>query len=349
MDKVLIDIEVINGIINAYNRAKNQTRIFGMILGTKKNNIYHIYDIIYGFIFEEGEDKKTHKKDYVRLNEDNLNSIINSYTHKFDIVSQPKINAKLSKEKEISFRSHDNLMILGGFATDKELFDDLHQFYTTIELINNKTFKIINSLILLVDPNHKDEKVLNYGVQAFLWEMKSIKIKTEIKRLLAFKQIETEVIQNLNTVNLLNTIFNEKTPELTLYNLDIDKNEKKTTSQLLFTSEDKDKEEIKEEDNEKKNLIYFKNKIKQSLDYLDVIEKFLEEKVNKNEPGSQNNEDEVLDKIASMVSKLEPILNNEEILCMLSNEIHKNDNVNSLINLLQVQLNLSERIHTLIN
>ena len=349
MDKVKIDIEVVNGIINAYNRSKNQTRIFGIILGTKKNNIYHICDVLYGFIFEEGEDKKTQKKTYVRLNEDNLNSILKSYTHKFNVISQPKINEKLSKDKDISFLSYDNLMILGGFATDKELFNDLHQLYTTIEQINNKTFKILNSLLLLVDPNNKDDDALKYGIKTFIWEIKSIKIKKEVKRLLTFSQIENEVIQNLNAVNLLNSIFNEKNPYIKLYNLDIDKNEKKTTSQLLFSSDDKNKEEIKVEDNEKKSALYFKNKVKQSLDCLEVIEKFLEENINKNGTDSKDNESEVLDQIATMVSKLEPILNSDEILSKLSNEIHKNDNVNSLVNLLQVQLNLSDRIHTLIN
>ena len=99
MDKVLIDVEVVKGIIKAYNRTKNQTRIFGIILGTKKDNLYHISEVIYGFIFEEGENKETHKKTYVRLNEDNLNSILNSYTHKFKLFPPQKVNEKASKEK----------------------------------------------------------------------------------------------------------------------------------------------------------------------------------------------------------------------------------------------------------
>ncbi len=220
MDKALIDIEVINGIIKAYNRTKNQTRIFGIILGTKKDTIYHISDIIYGFIFEEGEDQKTHKKEYVRINEENLNSILNSYTNKFNLFSQQKINEKTSKEKAMTFLSNDNLMILGGFATDKELFDDLQYLYSTIQQINNKTFKILNSLILLVDPNHKDNKVLNYGVKTYIWDMKSIKINTKTNRLLTFKQIENQINENINTVNLLNNIFNDKiNPELILFNI----------------------------------------------------------------------------------------------------------------------------------
>ena len=346
MDKVLIDIEVVNGIIKAYNRTKNQTRIFGIVLGTKNGRTYHISDVIYGFIFEEGENKKTHKKEYIRLNEDNLNSILNSYTQKFQLISQQKVNEKLSKEKEKTFLMNDNLMILGGFATDKDIFSDLHKLYASIENINNNTFKILNSLIILVDPNHRSDKVLEYGVKAYTWEMKSIKINTEVTRLLSFNQIDNEVIQDLNTLNLLNTVFSDKVnPEIKLYNTEIDKKEKKTTTELLFSP---DSTEEKSNDNyEKNNLLFVKNKVKQSVDYLDVIQKFLEEKVNKKDKDDKDSE--VLDKISNIVSKLEPLLENEEIINVLSTELNKNSNINSLTHLLEVQLNLSEKIHSLIN
>ena len=351
MDKALIDIEVINRIIKAYNRTKNQTRIFGIILGTKKDKIYHIKDIIYGFIFEEGEDKKTQKKNYVRINEDSLNSILNSYSNKFNLLSQQKINEKSSKEKDITSRSNENLIILGGFATDKELFNDLHNLYSTIQQINNTTFKILNSLILLVDPNYKDDKALKYGIKTYLWEIKYIKIKTEINRLFTFRQIENEVIENLNSVQLLNSIFNEKiNPELKLFNINIEKNDKKTINELFFSEEGKNKEETNVNDYEKSNIVYIKNKVKQSLEFLELIEKFLEENTNiKSEGEEANREAVVLDKISYIVSKLDPIFENVEIINILSNEIKKNDNINSLTQLLQVQLNLSDKIHSLIN
>ena len=351
MDKALIDIEVINRIIKAYNRTKNQTRIFGIILGSKKDKIYYISDIIYGFIFEEGEDQKTQKKNYVRINEDSLNSILNSYSNKFNLLSQQKMNEKSSKEKDITFLSIENLMILGGFATDKELFNDLQNLYSTIQQINNTTFKILNSLILLVDPNYKDNKALKYGIKTYLWEIKYIKIKTEINRLFTFRQIENEVIENLNSVQLLNSIFNEKiNPELKLFNINIEKNDKKTINELFFSEEEKNKEEINVNDYEKNDLVYIKNKVKQSIGLLELIEKFLEENANKKTEGKEaDSEAEVLDKISNIVSKLEPIFENDEILNIISNEIKKNNNVNSLTQLLQVQLNLSDKIHSLIN
>ena len=154
-----------------------------------------------------------------------------------------------------------------------------------------------------------------------------------------------EVIQDLNTLHLLSTVFSDKVnPEINLYNTEIDKKEKKTTTELLFTSEEK---EEKSTDDEKNNLLFIKNKVKQSVDYLDVIEKFLEEKVSKK--SGDDKDAEVLDKISNIVSKLEPLLENEEIINVLSTELNKNNNINSLTNLLEVQLNLSEKIHSLIN
>ena len=350
MDKVLIDIEVVNKIIKAYNRTKNQSRIFGIILGSQKDKIFHITDIIYGFIFEEGEEQKTQKKNYVRINEDNLNSIFNSYYNKLNLLTQQKINEKVSQEKIVTFLSKDNLMILGGFATDKELFSDLHHLYSTIQQINNSNFKILNSLILLVDPNHKDEKVLNYGVKTYIWEMKAIKINTEVKRLLTFKQIESKIIENINTANLLNTIFNNRiNPELKIFNIEIDKYDKKSIFELLFASEEKRKEEIKTNEKEKNNLVYIKSKIEQSLDILEIIENFLEENVKKKFGASEaDKEAEILDKVSKIIFGLEPIIENEELINMISNEAHNNNNINSLTQLLEIQLKLSEKIHRLI-
>lgn len=54
MDKVLIDIEVVNGIIKAYNRTKNQTRIFGIVLGTKMET-HIIYQMSYTVLFLKKE------------------------------------------------------------------------------------------------------------------------------------------------------------------------------------------------------------------------------------------------------------------------------------------------------
>ena len=48
MDKVLVNTNVIQGIISAYHNAdQDQTRIYGILLGSKKDNIYHLTDAVY--------------------------------------------------------------------------------------------------------------------------------------------------------------------------------------------------------------------------------------------------------------------------------------------------------------
>ena len=161
MSKALIDIRVINGIINAYTTAENKSRVYGLILGTQKENIYHITDVIYGYIFEDGEDEKTHKKKYSRLNDDTLKALLLSLHQKF-ISSKNDNNVLISlkekenlQDKDLKYRSIDEQMILGGFATDRELFNDLHQLYTTIDVIKDDVYKNKNCLLLLVDPDRK--------------------------------------------------------------------------------------------------------------------------------------------------------------------------------------------------
>ena len=130
-------------------------------------------------------------------------------------------------------------MILGGFATDRELFPDLHNLYSTIELITDATFKNINSILLLVDPNYKDEKEIKYGVKTYNWSIKSIKMKNNYNRVLSFKELDNEVVQHIHNVEILNSINNKYLWEK-IFNLNIDKNEKRNINELLFDLKDKE-------------------------------------------------------------------------------------------------------------
>ena len=85
------------------------------------------------------------------------------------------------------------------------------------------------------------------------------------------------------------------------------------------------------------------------MKYLEIFEKFLEEKKDKNCEGEEADEEaEVLDKISFVLSKLEPFLCDKDIFNLISTDINKNKNVNSFLQLLQVQLNISEKIQKLI-
>ena len=351
MDKVLIDVEVIKGIINSYTRAdKNQSRIYGIILGTKKDTLYHITDVIYGYIFEDGEDPKTHKKNLTRLNDDCIKSLLNSLHQKFNLssnssnISSLKVKGKEKQEKDNLFKINDVQMILGGFATDRELFPDLHNLYSTIELITDATFKNINSILLLVDPNYKDEKEIKYGVKTYNWSIKSIKMKNNYNRLLSFKELDNEVVQHIHNVEILNSINNKYLWEK-IFNLNIDKNEKRNINELLFDLKDKEENILVAES----NVEYIKNKIKEGIFYLDIFEKILENGDEKNKDSANIISDEDYNKIAYILSQLESMLNDKEIIDAINSDINKKYNIDSLSQLLEVQLTLADKIRQLIN
>ena len=337
MDKVLVDTNVIQGILSAYHRAdKAQSRIYGIILGSKKNNIYHITDAIYGFIFES-EDPKTNKKELVRMNEDLLKSLLNSLAQKFKTNNQNTNSSKTNKEKEIKFQSNDTLMILGGFVTDKEPFGDLIRLHNTLDKTSFEIFFNLNEIILLVDPNHKDDKNINYGIKAYKWETKSIKIKSLEKsnNLIVFKELKTDIVQQLNNLDIISENGNPNFWEK-LHKLKIEKNEKKNLNELLLEEKNGNENVF----NKENNIEFIRKKIHAVIDYLNLFQEFLE-KMDKNEP-------DYLNQIALVVSQLEPILNEKEILEVINCDINKKYNVDSLTQLLDVQLALSDKIRELI-
>ena len=341
MDKVLVNINVIQGIISTYHRAeKEQLRIYGIILGSKKDNIYYISEAIYGFIFES-ENPKTNKKELVKMNVDSLKSIYNSLAQKFKM-NNPSANMnKSTKEKEIKFQSNDSLMILGGFVTDKELFSDLYRLYNTLDKESPEMFTNINKILLLVDPNHSDNNKINYGIKTYEWDTKSIKFKglEKSNAFIVFRELKNEVVQQSNNLDVVTSYKNifEK-----LYQLKIDKNDKKNINELLLNEGgEKDKTFSSENDIE-----FIKMKIKECINYLNLFQQFLENVDTKNNNLVINEDD--FNKISFILSELDPILNDKEIVDTINSDINKKYKVDDLAKLIDVQLALSDKIRELI-
>lgn len=342
MDKVCVDINVIRGILSAYHRCdKNQTRIYGIILGTKINNIYHITDSIYGFIFEGEDDKKTNKKVLMKLNDESLSSIFNSLRQKFKM-NNDNIGLNKNKETETTFQNNDTLMILGGFVTDKEPFSELFRFHSTLDKINNEIFPNINKILLLIDPSHKDELNVKYGIKAYEWDNKNIKFKNLEKsnNFIVFKEIEYEVVQQINNLGIINRIKNQNIWEK-LYDLKVDKNEKNNINELLFDLKDVNEGIITTEN----NIDFIKKKLQESISYMNIFEKYLEseEEINKDKINGDD-----YNVIAYIISQLDPILNDKEIFDSINKDINKKYNIDSLTQLIEVQMALSDKIRELI-
>jgi len=341
MDKVLVNINVIEGIISAYRRAeKNQSRIYGIILGSKKNNIYYISEAIYGFIFES-ENPETQKKELVKMNVDSLKSLYNSLTQKFKLNNPSSNTTKNTKEKEIKFQSNDSLMILGGFVTDKELFSDLYRLHNTLEKEYHEIFSNVNKILLLVDPNHNDKNKINYGIKTYEWDTKTIKIKglEKSNAFIVFRELKNEVVQQNNN---LDAITSNKNLFEKIYQLKLEKNDKRNINELLLnTTEEKDKTF-----NSENNIEFIKMKIKEGISCLNLFQQFLENVDNKNNNLIINEDD--FDKIGYILSELDPILNDKEIVDTINNDINKKYNVDELTKLIDVQLALSDKIRELI-
>ena len=342
MDKVYVDIDVIRGILSAYHRAgKMQSRVYGLILGSKKNNIYHITDVIYGFIFEE-ENPKTNKKELIKINDESLASLFNSLKQKFKMNNPNVPQNKTNKEKETKFQSNDTLTILGGFATDKQPFSELFRFYTTLDKVNDDIFPNLNKILLLVDPSYKDQKDVKYGIKAYEWEIKNIRIKNLEKsnNFIFFKELESEVVQQLNNIGVLGHIKNQNLWDK-IFNLKIDKNEKKNINELLLDLKD-DKSDIITRES---NADFIKNKVKESIEYLNLFQKLME-----TEDGKSKDilTDDDYNTIAYIISQLDPILNDKEIMDGIKNDINQKYNIDSLSQLIEVQLALTDKIKELV-
>ena len=338
-----VDIDVIRGILSAYHRAgKMQSRVYGLILGSKKNNIYHITDVIYGFIFEE-ENPKTNKKELIKINDESLASLFNSLKQKFKMNNPNVPQNKTNKEKETKFQSNDTLSILGGFATDKQPFSELFRFYTTLDKVNDDIFPNLNKILLLVDPSYKDQKDVKYGIKAYEWEIKNIRIKNLEKsnNFIFFKELESEVVQQLNNIGVLGHIKNQNLWDK-IFNLKIDKNEKKNINELLLDLKD-DKSDIITRES---NADFIKNKVKESIEYLNLFQKLME-----TEDGKSKDilSDDDYNTIAYIISQLDPILNDKEIMDGIKNDINQKYNIDSLSQLIEVQLALTDKIKELVN
>ena len=147
-------------------------------------------------------------------------------------------------------------------------------------------------------------------------------------------------MQKINNIEIVkNNNFWEK-----INDLNLEKTDKRNIRELLLDLKDKEDDIIIQED----NVEYIKNKVKECIMYLNIFEKILE---NNDEKSKDNlnivNEDDY-NQISYIVSQLEPILENNEIINIINSDIDKKYNINSLAQLLEVQLALSDKIRELI-
>jgi hypothetical protein len=309
---VKIESEVINNIINSYNSLSNkQTRTYGIIFGTKTGEIYYITKAIYGYIFEDG--KKDDKIIFNRLNNEILNLLLSSLAN-----------------------NYQNLIILGGFATDVDLFPELLNLYTTINIINNKTFPNDNSILLLIDAFHCNPNKFEYGIKTYKWNISyhTGKNKEDLS-LMSLKEIPFEIVQKLNTFG----IINEKGSEQFKFDIGLNKLSDSDFKNVIDELEKLDEISENVKDNKSENLVFVKTQLKICSKYLELIQNYL------NNIKESDIDNELLNKIMMVISMLKPIFEKEEIANLMKKEHNHNRIVSDLVNILNIQAYLTDKIN----
>ena len=133
-----------------------------------------------------------------------------------------------------------------------------------------------------------------------------------------------------------NNLFGKK------YNVKIEKNDKKNINELLFNEDKKEEKNISTGNNNE----FIKLKINATLNYLNLFQQLMENDDKADKADKLTDDD--YDKMAFILSQLTPILEDKEITDVINRDINNKYSVDSLSQLLDVQLNLSDKIRELI-
>lgn len=324
---IKIDIDVVNNILTSYNRANtNQTRVYGIVIGTQKNNEYHITNAIYGYIFEEGKEKD--KINLNRLNNETVSTLLASFSS-----------------------NYPNEMILGGFATDKDLFPELNNLHVTIGSISSKNIENNNSLLILIDPFYENKKSIEYGVRGFKWNTSyQIGKNGDDLSLLSLKEIECKVCQKVSPETLINSKgLDQWRVDCAIDKLDLnEKNNIDNIVNALCKMEGSFEKKLVENVsvNEEENIHYIKGQLILCGRYLEMVSKYLEgvDLDEKNEEKYIENV-ELINKIEYALSTIKPILEKDEIIEMMKKDNDRNKTLSALVGLLNAQVHLTEKIN----
>ena len=219
-------------------------------------------------------------------------------------------------------------IILGGFSTDSQLFNDLYILFDTINDIQ-KYMVNKNKLLLLVDPvNYDNTQVMNWRYEQDL-------------RVLSFKKVSHEIVNlNVNGSVLHSNFINKSEFMLNVDGVSIDDN--MNFNSLIEAISRNIDEKLKFNKSHPQlnnlNLNYLKKQLLMTEKFLFIIEKYLDNSVN-------NLNKDILHKVDHVLSELTNSFNSDEILSVISNEFKQTQIINSLSNLLNLQIKITEKLN----
>lgn len=228
---------------------------------------------------------------------------------------------------------------MGGFSTDRDIFHELCLLYDTINDINTTIIPNKNKLLLLVDPFFDNKESFELGVKFYFWEPD---VET---RSISYQLLPHEVIDNKIPSNIIHSHISSKEDLLlNLNDLDLTVIESEgdfnQLVQKLNANVIQKSNFIKNKNEEFSgiNLNYFKTRLLSVQKFLVIIEKYLENK-------AESLDQTLVDKIDFVVNELVNSFNQEEVFDAVVKEFKQNQLVQTLTNLLKLQVNITEKIN----
>jgi hypothetical protein len=186
----------------------------------------------------------------------------------------------------------------------------------------------------MVDPWHKSEKEFDYGVNVFNWRY------DEQNKVMAYSKVSHELVDFKVPGSSLHSQFGNK-EELLLHLNAAQNAEGVNTKEILEELKKAVDEELKirpgSDSCSNNNLLSFKKQILLTEKFLGVIENYLNSNTNPSE--------EILQQIDYLLHSIIGYFDREEVLKLVNKEYKENQIIDSLTNLLNIQVKVTEKIN----
>lgn len=337
---VNIDINVLNSIITSYRTLpENQTRAYGLILGTQKGETYYITDAISGFVAEDPKDG------FTRMNNKNFECLLNAYHQKVNLQS----SKSQKNDKNAEFLKLENLVILGGFCTGNDIFPELHRLISSISQIKDeKIIKIYYDLFLLVDVNNSNKSTLNYGIKTYKVKWDLINFKNDDNNsmsFLKFKEIDCKIVKFIHDITRLNQkgceLFNF---EENLKSIEDKQFQKKMENFNKFLNELEENDKV-DDDSYQENIKFLTKNLNTVVNYLKDMKDYVDSVISNIKDDDDGIDDDIIDKIEEVANNMKLLIDQEKIIKLIEKERKQNDVIVALANVLEIQMDLAKKIN----
>jgi hypothetical protein len=220
---------------------------------------------------------------------------------------------------------------------------ELYYLYVTINEIDSKVLTNTNKILLMVDPWYTSEKNVEYGIKVFNWKY------DETLKTMGYSELKYELFDYKVSGSSLHSDILSK--EEFLLNLNATKTLNSSSIKEII-------EELKKSVNEEmkistisksntidgfntNNLLNLKKQMLISERFLAVIENYL------NGLNNDKLDTEILHQIDYITHTISTYLDSKEVAELVEKDLKNNQIIDSLTNLLNVQVRITEKINKL--